>query len=553
MKWPSHTILVMATHPIFPRTIVADRVPHITPGKRLSINPPDPTHIDTSRKIVAIQNTARALGWTSTPDWPLSWRIMILLNISFYNMMGNIFTSGIPPLFSLLIEDFHCSANEAAHLTTYALLMLGLANCWAVPVVEYLGKRYTILISMAVFLAANIWAATAQSYSSLRATRFLGGISGGAIEALGPLIVSECFSEGQLASAMVVYVGFLAAGSSIGPIVAGGIASGLHSWRWFFIVTSIATGINLVSCILMLPSTSHTVDNCTSDDATQQIKSTGTVNQAEFVTPSTDNETRLSENLWKLWIRQSFSLRTDRVGHKENPLRLFIRPFPMLLVPEVLVTTLVFGLTIGWVVVTSVLVSTLFAMPPNLWPSWKIGFLNFGPLVGLVIGLPVGGAVADLLSRRATKNSDGEHDPRSRLPLVLLGALLSPTGCVIIGWSLNKDLLWAGTTVGWGLLAFGLTSSANILLTYCVDSHRSRAMDVGVLVNVIKNTIGFGVSYAAIDWRSKSGAEAQYGTMAGILWAFYLLVIPLYFFRDSLRKITARNFAHMTDAVVITP
>lgn len=41
--------------------------------------------------------------------------------------MGNVFTAGIPPLFSLLIEEFHCSTNEAAHLTTYALLMLGVA------------------------------------------------------------------------------------------------------------------------------------------------------------------------------------------------------------------------------------------------------------------------------------------------------------------------------------------------------------------------------------------------------------------------------------------
>jgi hypothetical protein len=57
----------------------------------------------------------------------MSWRIIILLNVSFYNMMGNVFAAGVPPLFSLLIEDLHCSTNQAAHLTTYALLMLGLA------------------------------------------------------------------------------------------------------------------------------------------------------------------------------------------------------------------------------------------------------------------------------------------------------------------------------------------------------------------------------------------------------------------------------------------
>ncbi|KUL88494.1 hypothetical protein ZTR_05380 [Talaromyces verruculosus] len=458
-------------------------------------------------------------------------------------MMGNVFAAGVPPLFSLLIEDLHCSTNQAAHLTTYALLMLGLANLWAVPIVEYLGKRYTILISMTVFLIANIWAATAQTYSSLLGTRFLGGISGGVIEALGPIIVSECFLEKQLASAMVVYVGFLAAGSAIGPIVAGGIASGLDNWRWFFIISSIAIGVNLVTSILMLPSTEYAVDNgYPANDEVQETKITGTPHdtQCEIELAENENESP-KKSQYKIWVERSFYLRIESAKPRESLLKLFFRPFPLLLLPEVLVTTLVFGLTIGWTVLTSVLVSNLYSMPPKLWLPWQVGFLNFGALVGLLIGLPVGGVVADLLSRRAMK-SNGQHDPRSRLPLVLLGALLSPTGCVVIGLSLQKNLNWAGTSVGWGLLAFGLTASANILLTYAVDCHLHRAMDIGVLVNVIKNTIGFGVSYAAINWYDKSGGEAQYGAMAGILWATYLLVIPLYFFRDSLKKFSARWF-----------
>jgi hypothetical protein len=57
----------------------------------------------------------------------MSWPIIILLNISFYNMLGNAFAAGVPPLFGLLIEEFHCTTNEASRLATYALLMLGVA------------------------------------------------------------------------------------------------------------------------------------------------------------------------------------------------------------------------------------------------------------------------------------------------------------------------------------------------------------------------------------------------------------------------------------------
>ena len=55
------------------------------------------------------------------------WRILILLNVSFYNMMGNVFAAGISPLFGLLIEEFHCSTDQASHLAPYALLMLGVS------------------------------------------------------------------------------------------------------------------------------------------------------------------------------------------------------------------------------------------------------------------------------------------------------------------------------------------------------------------------------------------------------------------------------------------
>lgn len=55
------------------------------------------------------------------------WRVLILLNISFYNMMGNVFAAGISSLFGLLIAEFHCTSDEAARLATYALLMLGLS------------------------------------------------------------------------------------------------------------------------------------------------------------------------------------------------------------------------------------------------------------------------------------------------------------------------------------------------------------------------------------------------------------------------------------------
>jgi hypothetical protein len=56
----------------------------------------------------------------------------------------------------------------------------------------------------------------------------------------------------------------------------------------------------------------------------------------------------------------------------------------------------------------------------------------------------------------------------------------------------------------------------------------------GYLSNVVKNCIGFGMSYGTYDWYLSAESVNQFGTMAEIQWALYLLVVPLYFFHKRL-------------------
>jgi hypothetical protein len=94
---------------------------------------------------------------------------------------------------------------------------------------------------------------------------------------------------------------------------------------------------------------------------------------------------------------------------------------------------------------------------------------------------------------------------------------------------------WIGPAVGWAMLASGLTGSANVLLSYAIDSYPSRAGHMGALVNVVKNVFGFGISFKSMDWYFASGPAKQFGAMTGMLWAVYLFVVPLYFFGGKLR------------------
>ncbi|KEF59852.1 uncharacterized protein A1O9_04700 [Exophiala aquamarina CBS 119918] len=459
-------------------------------------------------------------------------------------MLGNMFAAGISPLFGPIIKEFHVPISQVSWLSSYALLTLGLSNLFSIVLYRYIGKRLTILTTLVGFLGCNIWTVYTTSYNSLVATRVVGGLFSGVIESLGPEIIVETFQEKELASAMAVYVGFLAAGSALGPIFAGVIETQTREWRWFFKFLAIIIGFNLLASILMLPETTTrgvapsytrhiTEDNVDSKQDTTSEK-------VEFsVLPPVSAEQRppQSHQFWQVWVEKSFHLRlSDLPPRQESALQYLYRPFFMLQYPSVLITIIIFGLTIGWTVATSIVLSNVFQSPPLLWTARAVGLLNIAPLIGLVVGLPVGGLLADWRAYHTRQRNAGVHVPESRLVVVILGAVISPAGVLIIGLSMQNHTHWLGPAFGWALLAFGLTGSANVLLSYTIDSYPHKAAHTALLVNVVKNVLGFCVSFESMDWFLRDGAAKQFGAMAGALWASYVFVIPLYIYGMKLRE-----------------
>ncbi|KAM5361085.1 hypothetical protein ACJA88_014595 [Fusarium oxysporum] len=321
---------------------------------------------------------------------------------------------------------------------------------------------------------------------------------------------------------MVVYVGFLAVGAALGPIISGAIAKCLGEWRWLNRVMSIAVTVNLVFNILMLPETTRDVISLNE----------GAVlgGQNEDKLPS-KTECKAEEN------------KIENVMSTAKTISLlisFFQPLKLIVLPQVLVSVIVFGLTIGWTVIASILISLIYTQPPLIWNPLSVGLINTGSLVGIIIGLPIGGALADMLFNRATRRSNGVTSPVTRLPALLSGALLSPAGCIVMGFALRDPDNYIVVCVGWGMLCFGLTGSANVLLTYAIDCLPTRAAHIGALANVTKNSVGFAVSYGTVDWFRKMGPVCQFSTMAGILWGSYLLVIPLRVLRRMLERFGAR-------------
>ncbi len=208
----------------------------------------------------------------------------------------------------------------------------------------------------------------------------------------------------------------------------------------------------------------------------------------------------------------------------------------MLSAPAVLVTVLIFGVTIAWNVVCGITVATVYSEPPHLWQTSSIGLLAFGPFIGPIIGGPFGGPLANWLYIRMMRQNAENPRFEIRLLPVISSAIISPSGLILVGMSFQHHLHWVWTELGLVMTTFGISAGANPLFTYCIDAYPEYVAETATLLNIMKNCLGAGLSFVSVSWYMQDGGAKQFGAMAGILWALYLLVIPLYFTGARMRK-----------------
>ena len=221
----------------------------------------------------------------------------------------------------------------------------------------------------------------------------------------------------------------------------------------------------------------------------------------------------------------------------------------MLGCPAVLLTSCVFGMSIGWSIAGGINASQHYAMPPLSWKSSSIGLLTAAALVGLILGGVTGGPLADRLMNRTVKNSAGDSGISAqagafgysgqplerRLLAALVPSLIYPAGPIVLGESLKHYWPWICTCLGHGLLGYGFTAACNPFIAYSIDCYPAYAGQLAITISVIKNCVAFGCTYGTVSWMANVGQVEAYGTMSGLLYAMLLLYIPLYIWGKQIR------------------
>jgi EmrB/QacA subfamily drug resistance transporter len=148
--------------------------------------------------------------------------------------------------------DLGFSQSSLAWVVNAYLIAFGGLLLLAGRVGDLIGRRRVFLAGLAVFTAASLLCALAESRGVLIAARFVQG-AGGAISSaviLG-MIVTMFPEPREQAKAIGVYGFVAAAGSSIG-LLAGGILTEAINWHWIFLINvpiGIAVGLLAIGMV----------------------------------------------------------------------------------------------------------------------------------------------------------------------------------------------------------------------------------------------------------------------------------------------------------------
>lgn len=228
---------------------------------------------------------------------------------------------------------------------------------------------------------------------------------------------------------------------------------------------------------------------------------------------------------------------------RENWLKIAVRPFILFAYPSVLWSTVVYALSVGWLIVLSESVAYVFESREHYgFTALQAGLIYISPFVGGLLGTAVAGKVSDVVAKFLTRRNGGIYEPEFRLVMAIPIALSTTIGLMGFGWSAQLMNAWIVPTIFFGLISFGCCLGSTTAITFCVDSYRQYAGEALVTLNFSKNVLhGLVFSLFIVDWLEADGSRTVFLAIGGIQLACLLMTIPMYIYGKRARMWTVRK------------
>ncbi|KAL5361297.1 major facilitator superfamily domain-containing protein [Aspergillus floccosus] len=259
------------------------------------------------------------------------------------------------------------------------------------------------------------------------------------------------------------------------------------------------------------------------------------------VTPALRYTNRLRE-LPPVPYAQTLRPWSGRMSH-DSWVRVAVRPFILFAYPAVLWSTVVYALSVGWLIVISELVAHIYQGRSHYnFTALQTGLVYISPFVGGLLGTAVAGKVSDIIVQFMTRRNGGVYEPEFRLVMAIPIALSTTIGLMAFGWSAEEKDHWMVPTVFFGMVSFGCCLGSTTSITFCVDSYRQYAGEALVTLNWSKNVFhGLIFSLFVVDWLEADGSKTVFLALGGIQLGCLLFSIPMYIYGKRARMWTVRK------------
>jgi hypothetical protein len=219
--------------------------------------------------------------------------------------------------------------------------------------------------------------------------------------------------------------------------------------------------------------------------------------------------------------------------------KILIRPVVIFWYPGVLWGFLIYGVTLTWIIVFSVVNAQIFGMPPYNFSPSQIGLISLSPLIMTIVGLMIAGPLNDFICLYLAKKNHGIYEPEFRLVLMFPVLILGIVGFFGFGATLHYKTHWIGPVLCFGIANLVMTFETGCVFGYIIDSYEDLSEEGSTLhflrcslltfylvafvaINA-RNLLTFGLTYFVNDWVTNEGPLNVFNVLGSSFSKFHFL------------------------------
>ena len=458
---------------------------------------------------------------------------MVLLIVGLSAAVVGAFGPMLSPGFVEISAELGVSVNTLSQATAWLILTLGICLFFANPLAKMYGKRPIYIAAVVIMFVGSVWGGAAQNYNSFLASRIFSGFGMAPYEVLVQCTLADLYFVHERATRIAIWNLFLLTGIAGGSLISGYIIQNA-GYQWTFWVCAILFGLAMFGIILFVPETSYRRNRPLSH-LQHKFATEHKEKDIEHVSSTIDTTSQFQ----KMSYKQSLRAYTGR--YTLAPFwRIFIRPLIVFFYPAVLWAFLIYGTTLTWIVVFSVVNASIFTAPPYNFSVSETGLISLSPFLLTIIGELVSGPLNDWICLKLTERNRGIYEPEFRLVLIIPVTLLGVCGFFGFGASVGAQTHWAGPVLTFGIANMSLAFASGCVFGYVIDAHANLAEEAFVAINA-RNFLTFGLTYFVVDWLLAVGTAEVFYILGALFLFVCALTVPLWMFGKRARGIIARN------------